>query len=71
MSRTRYARIFVHNDAMEAARDLTITLESYGSITEDEARTLRDVLDPLPEQDIFGHIPTVDYMDLPTLGGLR
>lgn len=67
MSRARYARIFVHNDALEAARDLTILLERDESISEDEARTLRDVLDPLPEQDIFGHTPTIDYVDLPTL----
>ena len=69
--RERYVRIFVHADVLEGARIILEDLEDEAKAkhgddyNEDAYRALKDLVDPLPEKDIFGHTPSIEYLELP------
>lgn len=70
MKRQPYVYIFVHRDVLENARDLIEDLTREGIATNGDdynneaLQALRDLVDPLPEKDIYGHIPHIDHVDL-------
>lgn len=67
---SNYKRITVHADALEAAREVLGLMESDKSNDwTEEVRALRDVLDPLPEQDVFGVTPGIEALTASDITG--
>ena len=66
-SRTKYVRIFVHRDVLLAARLAAeeIGYQSKLPYNDPRRQALRDLTDPLPEPDVFGHTPHIDELELP------
>lgn len=58
----RYAVIRVHEDVLEGARDVTAQMEraGYWWLTQG----LKDLVDPLPEEDIYGQTPGITYEEV-------
>ena len=70
MSRQPYARILVHRDVLTIAQNIVTNAEiNLGdrTLTDEDIRALRDLVDPLPEPDIYGHTPSIDEIELPVI----
>lgn len=68
-TRTMYVQIFVHADVLDAAQASVYALaEEYEwAYDNPHLSALRDLVDPLPEIDIYGHLPYVSTLLLPTI----
>jgi len=60
-----YVFIFVHRDALDDARAALMEIANEGQLNDKNVRALQDVLDPLPEKDIFGITPGIQTVQMP------
>lgn len=61
--RERYVHIFVHRDVLDDARDAVNRLADSDT-DESILHALRDLVDPLPEVDVFGYLPNIRTSNL-------
>lgn len=59
---SKYVRITVHEDVFKQAVNTLSVLEARDGYDDPHVQTLRDLLDPLPEQDVFGITPSAQRL---------
>ena len=61
-----YARIFVHEDVVTAVSEAITSFQKDLNLPYEDPRlaAMRDLIDPLPEKDIHGHTPFLEYIEL-------
>lgn len=57
---SKYVRITVHEDVYKAAVNTLSVQTARDGYDDPHVQTLRDLLDPLPEEDTFGVTPRVE-----------
>lgn len=65
MSRVPYVRIFVHKDVLLDAQEIVRTIDDHKLLPDEDVALLKDLVDPRPETDIYGHEPYIEEILLP------
>lgn len=69
--RQPYVHIFVHEDVLTDAVEVVNRLAEAGVLDEEDRRTLSDLVNPLPEVDVFGYLPNIRHSRLLPKRGAR